>query len=244
MLSIISLMEKKYQKKRCASAHVPRFSHLVKPFNQICWVNCPFDLWKGHILTPCCFKWPLTPGCNLMECMPTTEKGQQVTRVTLNGPRGKRPLDTGPSASVAAETHKCCSSRLSRSSAGCGDGCEPKKRWSLFENEAWNTYLYCICIKRGCFFCKRDACKICACVHGHVHAHVWACECACVRFIYTTSEKVKANFFFSPCPAIFYSRIWKMSSSIKRRTLSSLSILFGMKDWELYITFSTLGGRI
>lgn len=50
-----------------------------------------------------------------MECMPTAEKGQQVTRVTLKAPRGKWPLDTGPSTSVAAETHKCCSSRLSHS---------------------------------------------------------------------------------------------------------------------------------
>lgn len=176
--------------KRGVSAHVPRFSNLVKPFNQICWVNCPFDLWKGHILTPCCFKRPLTPGCNVMECMPTTEKGQQVTRVTLKGPRGKWPLDTGPSTSVAAETRKCCSSRLSRSSACSGDGCEPKKGRSLFENEAWNTYLYCICIKRGCFLQKGCMQNLRAC----------ACECACEHIIYTTGEKVKANFFFFPLP--------------------------------------------
>lgn len=179
--------EKKYQKKRRASAHVPRFSNLVKPFNQICLVNCPFDLWKGHILTPCCFKRSLTPGCNLMECMPTTEKGQQVTRVTLKCPRGKWPLDMGPSASVAAETHKCCSS------AGSGDGCEPKKRRSLFENEAWNTYLYCICIKRGCFLQK-------GCVQNlHVCAAVCTRTCGCALHIYH-GWKSKSELFFFPSP--------------------------------------------
>lgn len=34
-----------------------------------------------------------------------------------------------------------------------------------------------------------------------------------------------------------------MNNYIKRSTLSSLSILFVMKDGELYITLSTLGGE-
>lgn len=54
-------------------------------------------------------------------------------------------------------------------------------------------------------------------------------------------RKLKANFFFHL--AIFHSRIWKMNNYIKRSTLSSLSILFVMKDGELYITLSTLGGE-
>lgn len=79
------------------------------------------------------------------------------------------------------------------------------------------------------------------------YLHVCVCMCVCTVYvclfsdtsIYTqeTVERKKINFFY---PVIFPSRKWKMNSYIKCCTLSSLSILFLMKDSELCITFNTL----
>lgn len=177
MLSIVSLMGKKQQNKEACQLTSPDLVILLNHFNQICWVSCPFDLWKGRILTPCCFKRPLTPGCNLMECMPTTEKGQQVTRVTLKGPRGKWPLDTGPSASSAAERRKCSSSGLPAAPPALQTGVNLKREEACLRMRH-GIHIYTVYASREDVCCKRDVCEICACVHGRAHAHVWACECA------------------------------------------------------------------
>lgn len=56
------------------SSRTAEFIHLL--FSLVC-------LWRGHILTPCCFRWPLTSGGDLTECMPTGHSSH------LNKSRGK-----------------------------------------------------------------------------------------------------------------------------------------------------------
>lgn len=176
--------------------HVHKISNLVNPSTKIERVNLPFDpvcLWKGHILTACCFQRPLTSCCDLMECMPTTEEGNRSLESFKIVPQGKWPLDTGPPASAGAETHKCCSSSLFYHTGGSGDRCEPKKRSSCL----WlrhGIHIYTVYASRGDVFAK-DVCKI-----------ICACVCVCVSFfkdssIYTQEtmggENWKLTFFFA-----------------------------------------------
>lgn len=81
-------------KKSCAL----RFANLVKPFDHLSWVHCPFRLRKAHTPTPCCFGRPLTPSAQ-----PDGVRAGRSLEVTLRAPKGQwRPLDLGAFGFCAA----------------------------------------------------------------------------------------------------------------------------------------------